>query len=112
MRPRITALLFGAFMPFVPCRRSRAETLISTILGSPGRMLHSKKVPRTSCAIRWVEGSGAGETAGAITAKQCSNGVRLAPKAYAQGEPLATPREPFYPARLTLALAPCGGTHR
>src|SRR5258708_39962865 len=99
-------LLFGASMPFVLCRRSGAETLTFTILGSPGRMQHSKMVPRTSCVIRWVEGSGAGETAGAITAKPCSNGVRLAPMEYAHGLPLTTLHIPFYPPRFTLRLAP------
>src|SRR5258708_9439623 len=60
-------------------------------------MRHSKRVPKTSCVIRWGEGSGAGETVGAITAKRCFNGARLAPTAFAPGPPPTTPHTPFGP---------------
>src|SRR5258708_2468092 len=76
MHPRITVRPFGESMQFIPYRRSRAETSIFTISESLGKMRHSKRVPKTSCVIRWEEGSGADETVGAITAKRWSIALR------------------------------------
>src|SRR5258708_39626614 len=109
MRLRITALLFGAHMPFILCPKSRAEISTFTIWGSLGKIRLSKRVPRTSCAIRWAEGSGAGEMAGAITAKPCSNGGCLAPMAYAPGPPPTAPDTPFDPLLADPRLAPPHG---
>src|SRR5260370_12063905 len=97
MHPRITVRPFGESMQFIPYRRSRAETSIFTISESLGKMRHSKRVPKTSCVIRWEEGSGAGETVGAITAKRCFNGARFAQTAFPPGPPPPTPHTPFRP---------------
>src|SRR5260370_35052308 len=95
MHPRITVRPFGESMQFIPYRRSRAETSIFTISESLGKMRHSKRVPKTSCVIRWEEGSGAGETGGAITGKRCFKGARLAQTALPAGQPPTLPHTPF-----------------
>src|SRR5258705_17073 len=53
----------------------------------------------------WEEGSGAGETVGAITAKRCFNGARLAQTAFAPGPPPTTPHTPFGPPLFGRRLA-------
>src|ERR1700692_411434 len=61
-------------------------------------MLHLKGAPRMSYAIRWVEGFGAGETVGPITAKRCFNGVRLAQTTFAPALLPMTPHTAFDPS--------------
>src|SRR5258708_14081110 len=95
MHPRITVRPFGESMQFIPYRRSRAETSIFTVSESLGKMRHSKRVPKTSCVIRWEEGSGAGETVGALTAKRCFNGASFAQMAFAPGPRPTTRTTPF-----------------
>src|SRR5258708_22745766 len=105
MHPRITVRPFGESMQFIPYRRSRAETSIFTISESLGKMRHSKRVPKTSCVIRWEEGSGAGETVGAITAKRGFNGARLVQTALPPGPPPNTTHTPFGPPRFVRSFA-------
>jgi hypothetical protein len=68
------------------------------ISDSLGRMLHLKGAPRTSYAIRWEEGIGAGETVGLITAKRCFSGVRSAQTTFAPGPPPMTSHTAFDPS--------------
>src|SRR6267154_949411 len=105
MRARIIVLPLGGSMQFIPYRRSEAETSIFTIWESLGKMQHSKRAPKTSCVIRWEEGSGEGETVGAITAKRCFNGASLAQMAFAPGPPPTTPHIPFGPPLFGRRLA-------
>src|SRR5258708_40024708 len=105
MHPRITVRPFGESMQFILYRRSRAETSIFTISESLRKRRHSKRVPKTSCVIRWKEGSGAGETVGAITAKRCFNGARLDQTGFAPGPPPTTPHTPFGPPLFGRRLA-------
>src|SRR5260221_11878646 len=97
MRPRITVRPFGESMQFIPYRRSEAETSIFTIWESLGKMQHSKRAPKTSCVIRWEEGSGEGETVGAITASRWFKGGVLAQMPLHPGPPPTTPNIPFGP---------------
>src|SRR5260370_813999 len=105
MHPRITVRPFGESMQFIPYRRSRAETSIFTISESLGKMRHSKRVPKTSCVIRWEEGSGAGETVGVITAKRCFKWARLAQTDFAPRPPPTSTQSPFGPLVVGRRLA-------